>query len=201
MSPSPIGDPVMAFVDDEAEEEDDSDNDQQRFKENDEDEDDDIEELNKMIATGYEEKPIDNERRNELHLQWLEQQDEAGTDNLLQKLKYGSKVREPTLIEEEEDQEGEDEGSDDESIEELAPSTLVKINLRKVKQMMPQVFTDNNDGYLSSDDEETEKRLAKQCLLEKTVSYWKFIEATFRIMVYYTSYIELPIYCHLCFLG
>ena len=203
LSLSPIGDPVKAFVDDEAEEEDDSDNDLQRFKENDEDEDDDdIEELNEMIATGYEEKPIDNERRNELHQKWLEQQDAAGTENLLQKLKYGSKVREPTLIEEIEDQEGEeDEESDDEAAEELAPSNLVKINLRKVKQMMPQMFTDNNDGYLSSDDEETEKKLAKQCLLEKAVSFWKLIDATSKIMVYYTVYTKLPIYHLLCTLS
>ena len=70
---SPIGDPVKAFVDDEAEEEDDSDHDLHRFEDTDEDEDDgDTAELNDMIATGYEERPVDNERRNELHQKWLE---------------------------------------------------------------------------------------------------------------------------------
>ncbi|PON40471.1 DNA ligase-like protein [Parasponia andersonii] len=176
LASSPIVDPVKAFVDEEAEEEDDSDNDLLRFNDNDEDEDDeDLEELKDMIATGYEEKPIDSERRNELHQKWLEQQDAAGTENLLQKLNYGSKLREPTLIEEKEDIEGEeDEEFGDEAPEELAPSNLVKMNLKKVKQMIPQMFTDNNDAYLS-DDEEAEKRLAKQCLLEKADEQFTFL--------------------------
>ena len=144
-----------------------------RFKDDEEEDDEDLEELKDMIATGYEEKPIDSERRNELHQKWLEQQDAAGTENLLQKLKYGSKLVEPTLTEEKEDTEGEeDEEFGDEESEELAPANLGRTNLRKVKQMIAQMFTDNNDTYLSSDDEETEKRLAKQCLLEKAVSYW-----------------------------
>ncbi|XP_062097305.1 uncharacterized protein LOC133803323 [Humulus lupulus] len=178
LASSPTGDPVKAFVDDEAEEEDDSDNDLLRFKDNDEDEDDeDLEDLKDMIATGYEEKPIDNERRNELHQKWLEQQDETGTENLLQKLKYGSNIREPTLIEEKEDTEGEEdeETGDDEASEELTPSNLVKMNLRKVKQMIPQMFTDSNDAYLSSDDDETEKRHARQCLLEKAEEQVTFL--------------------------
>ncbi|KAL5558073.1 hypothetical protein UlMin_034284 [Ulmus minor] len=165
---SPAGDPVKAFVDDEAEEEDDSDNDLQRFKDNDEEEDEDLEELNDMIATGYEENPIDSERRNELHQKWLEQQDAAGTDHLMQKLNHGSKFRDTTLLEEQDVSIEEDEESGDEAAEDFAPSTdVVRMNLRKVKQMIPQMFTDNNDEYLSSDDEETDKRLARQCLLEK----------------------------------
>lgn len=61
------GDPVKAFVDEEAEEEDDSDNDLQRFQDNEEgDDDDDIEELNDMITTGYEEAPIDREKTNSI---------------------------------------------------------------------------------------------------------------------------------------
>lgn len=182
LSLSPKGDPVKAFVDDEAEEEDDSDNDLLRFKENEEDEDDeDLEELKEMIATGYEEKPIDSERRNELHQQWLEQQDAAGTENLLQKLKYGSKVKQSALVEEEEEDKEANEVDKfgDEDAEELAPSNLVKMNLRKVKQMIPQMFTDNNDAYLS-DDEETDERITKQFLLEKAVSSWKSIGCKFQ---------------------
>ena len=73
------GDPVKAFVDDEAVEEDDRDNDLLLFQENEEDEDnEDYEELNDLIATDFNEKPIDNERCNELHQKWLEQQMQLG---------------------------------------------------------------------------------------------------------------------------
>lgn len=173
MSESPNGDPVKAFVDDEAEEEDDSDNDMHRFQDNEEeDENEDFEELKDMIATEYEEKTIDNEKRNELHQKWLEQQDAVGTENLLQKLKCGSKLNDTTLLEDEEDEEGEEEGEDfgDEAAEDLIPTNVARMNLRKVKQMIPQMFTDKDDVYLSSDDEETEKRLSKQCMVEKSVS-------------------------------
>ncbi|KAL4649909.1 hypothetical protein ACB092_01G048400 [Castanea dentata] len=164
-------DPVKAFVDDEAEEEDDSDNDMLRFQDNEEDEDnEDLEELKDMIATGYEEKPVDNEKRNQLHRKWLEQQDAAGTENLLQKFNCGSKLKETTLLEEEEDEEGDEYEEDfgDEAAEDSNPTNVARMNLKKAKQMIPQMFTDKDDVYLSSDDEETEKRLAKQCLFEKS---------------------------------
>ena len=173
MHSPPTGDPVKAFVDEEAEEEDDSDNDLQRFQDNEEGEDDDdIEELNEMITPEYEEKPTDREKRDQLHQQWLEQQDTAGMDNLLQKFNCGSKMIESTLIEEEEDEESKEteNESDDEAEEYIGPSDSVKINLKKVKQMIPQMFTDKDNAYASSDDEETEKSLAKQCLFDKAVS-------------------------------
>ncbi|KAL4300753.1 hypothetical protein AHAS_Ahas17G0232400 [Arachis hypogaea] len=174
----PSGDPVKAFVDEEAEEEDNSDNDMQRFQDNEEGEDDDdIGELNEMITPEYEEKSIDREKRDQLHQKWLEQQDTAGMDNLLHKLNCGSKLKEPTLIEEE-DEEGEeaenesDEEAENESDEEaeeyIAPSDAVKINLKKAKQMIPQMFTDKDNDYVSSDDEEAEKMLDKQCLIDKS---------------------------------
>ncbi|KAB1220568.1 hypothetical protein CJ030_MR3G015821 [Morella rubra] len=163
---SPDGDPVKAFVDDEAEEEDDSDDDLLRFQENEEDEEiEDYEELNDMIATAYEEKPFDNEKRTELHQTWLEQQDSAGMETLLQKLKCGSKLKETTLLEEEGDNASEDFG--DEAEEDLQPTNVAKMNLRKVKQMIPQMFTDKDDVYLSSDDEETEVKLSKRRLFER----------------------------------
>ncbi|KAM1133318.1 hypothetical protein ACFX19_043290 [Malus domestica] len=176
---SPIGDPVKAFVDDEAEEEDDSDHDLHRFEDTDEDEDDgDTAELNDMIATGYEERPVDDERRNELHQKWLEQQDASGTEKLMQKLKFGSKGKKTALVEEkdaegQEDEEFGDENAEDEELgdddaaEDSAPANAVRMNLREIKQMMPLLYTDNDDVYLSSDDDETEKRLSKQCLSEK----------------------------------
>ncbi|KAJ0025581.1 hypothetical protein Pint_08930 [Pistacia integerrima] len=180
LSLSPNGDPVKAFVDDEAEEEDDSDNDLLRFQDNDEDEDiDDVEELKDMIATEYKEKPIDTERRNELHQKWLEQQDEAGTEKLLQRFKCGSKEIEKTLLEEEEEKEEESEEDNDEfgneDTEDVAPANVVRMNLRKVKEMIPQMFTDKDDAYISSDDEETEKSIVKQCLFEKSEEQASFL--------------------------
>ncbi|XP_031251976.1 FK506-binding protein 5 [Pistacia vera] len=180
LSLSPNGDPVKAFVDDEAEEEDDSDNDLLRFQDNEEDEDiDDVEELKDMIATEYKEKPIDTERRNELHQKWLEQQDEAGTEKLLQRFKCGSKEIEKTLLEEEEEKEEESEEDNDEfgneDTEDVAPANVVRMNLRKVKEMIPQMFTDKDDAYISSDDEETEKSIVKQCLFEKSEEQASFL--------------------------
>ena len=45
-----------------------------------------------LIATGYEEAPVDHEKHNQLHQKWLEQQDAAGTNDILQRLKYGKKT-------------------------------------------------------------------------------------------------------------
>ncbi|XP_050233235.1 uncharacterized protein LOC126681727 [Mercurialis annua] len=175
---SRIVDPMRAFVDDEAEEEDDSDNDLARFKDDDEDEDImDPEELNDIIATGYEEKPMDNEMRNQLHQKWLEQQDAAGTEKLMQKLKCNSKQIEMSLTDEEEDEESEevDEEFLDNPAENFVSRNAVRMNLRKAKEMICQMFTDNNDVYVSSDDEETEERFAKQHLSDKTVEQAKFL--------------------------
>lgn len=172
LSSPPSGDPVKAFVDEEAEEEDNSDNDLMRFQEDEDDDDDDAEELNNMIAAEYEENPVDRERRDQLHQQWLEQQDATGMDNLLQKLNCGSKLRNTTSVCEEDGESNETENESDDEVEEYAvQSNAARINLEKVKQMIPQMFTDKDEAYVSSDDEETEKRLAKQCLFDKTVSY------------------------------
>ncbi|ONI32712.1 hypothetical protein PRUPE_1G381400 [Prunus persica] len=190
---SPIGDPVKAFVDDEAEEEDDSDHDLFRFQDSEEDEEDgDAAELNDMIATGYEERPMDSERRNELHQKWLEQQDASGTEKLMQKLKFGSKLKETTLLEEkdadgekdadieeyadgEEDANGEEDADGEEDEYGGEDTNAVQMSLRQIKQMIPLMFTDNDDAYLSSDDDETEKRLAKQCLSEKAEEQATFL--------------------------
>ncbi|OVA04535.1 hypothetical protein BVC80_1715g53 [Macleaya cordata] len=167
----PKGDPVKAFVDDEAEEEDDSDNDLMRFKEDeDEEENEASEEFKDLIVTGYKEKPIDNEKRDQLHQMWLQQQDAAATDNVLQRLKCGLKQKEPSILEEDEEDE-EDEELDDDSLDEvvdhLSAKNLVRINAKKVKQMIPHMFTDKDDTFLS-DDEETEQKLVRQLLLEKS---------------------------------
>ncbi|CAH9077937.1 unnamed protein product [Cuscuta europaea] len=159
-APSPRGDPVKAFLDEEAEEEDDSDNDVHRFSENEDDED--FEAVKDIIATNYEEKPSDNERRNELHRKWLEQQDAAGTEDLLQKLKFGSNHSEPTLLEEEQvDSEGEDFNED---AGEHTKSTS-RVNKRKAKQIITQMFMEKDDVFLSDDDEEKDKMIVKQRVL------------------------------------
>ncbi|KAG8654671.1 midasin isoform X2 [Manihot esculenta] len=174
---SPRGDPVKAFVDEEAEE-DDSDNELSLLQDNEEDEDGmDAEEINDIIATGYEEKPIDNEMRNQLHQKWLEQQDAAGTENLLQRLKCSSKQKEMNLIEEREDEESEEAEEEflDDPAEYLVPRNAVRMNLKKAKEMIPQMFTDKDDIYVSSDDEEIEKSLVKQSFSHKAEEKASFL--------------------------
>ncbi|XP_058069073.1 uncharacterized protein LOC131218519 isoform X2 [Magnolia sinica] len=170
------GDPVKAFVDDEAEEEDDGDNDLMRFRENEEDEDgEDNEELGDLIVTGYKEMPIDSERRDELHQKWLEQQDAAATDNVLQRLNCGWKQRDPTLLCEEEDEEELGEDSADESVDVELPENVARQSSKKAKQMIAQMYNDGDDVFVSSDDEEVEQRLVRQRLLEQTEEQASFV--------------------------
>ncbi|PIA52571.1 hypothetical protein AQUCO_01000445v1 [Aquilegia coerulea] len=164
------GDPVKAFVDDEAEEEDDSDNDLMQFKENDEDEEnEDNEELNDLIVTGYNENPSDNVKRDQLHQMWLQQQDAAATDNVLQRLKCGGKQHgEPTALNEVEEDDGDfSDASVDDDADDSLPTNVARVNSKKIREMIPQMFTDKDDDFLSSDDEETERTLVKMRLLEK----------------------------------
>lgn len=97
-------------------------------------------------------------------------------DNLLQKLNCGSRLKESDDEVEEEDEESkETENESDDEVEDFtAPSDAVKINLKKAKQMIPQMFTDKDDAYVSS-DEETEEWLAKQSLsyrVEKNAQFF-----------------------------
>ncbi|EYU45134.1 hypothetical protein MIMGU_mgv1a001679mg [Erythranthe guttata] len=166
---SPNGDPMKKFIDEEAEEEDDSDNDLSRFQENEETEDiDDFEELNDMIATGYEERPDDKDRRNELHQKWLEQQDAAGTDNLMQRLKRGLGIRESFLPDKEPETDEEDEEFDDEAKEEDSlPQNSGRVNIKKAKQIILQLFSEKEDAYLSDDDDDTLRRHAQRLLIRR----------------------------------
>ncbi|KAK6131185.1 hypothetical protein DH2020_035072 [Rehmannia glutinosa] len=167
-SSSPKGDFAKDFIDDEAEEEDDSDNDLNRFQENEEAEDiEDFEELNDMIATEYEERPTDNEKRNELHQKWLEQQDAAGTDNLMQRLKCGSGLRDAMLTDKESETDEDDEEFDDEASEESLPRNSARVNTRKAKQIILQLLPDKEDAYLSDDDDDTQSRYARRLLIRK----------------------------------
>ncbi|XP_021283739.1 DNA ligase 1 [Herrania umbratica] len=171
LSPTANGDPVKAFIDQEAEEEDDSDNDLLPFQDDDNEEDEDsedLEELRDMIATTYEEKQSDIEKRMELHQKLFDRQDAAKTENLLRR--WGPKQRETTLLDEEgfeeEDETDEEEEDFVETTEDLPPTNL-RMHIKKIKEMIPQMFTDKDDMYISSDDEEVEKKLAEQCLSEK----------------------------------
>lgn len=120
----------------------------------------DSEEFNDLIATGYEEKPIDNEMRNELHQKWLQQQDASGTENLLQKLKVSSKLRETSPVAQENgDYEDEAEDEDEDEDDELRYPT--RINLKKARQLISQMFLDKDEVFLSDEDEEMEKKLVK----------------------------------------
>ncbi|XP_006362293.1 uncharacterized protein [Solanum tuberosum] len=165
-SNSPKGDPVKAFVDDEAEEEDDSDNDLIWFGDNEDDDDiDDSAELHDIIATDYKEKKIDIEKRNELHQKWLEQQDAAGTENLLQRLKCGVEQKEMMSVDDElesEECEKEVKGITD---MDAVPKSSTRLSSKKAKQIIVQMFVDKDDIFLSDEDEETEKRVVKQRIL------------------------------------
>ncbi|KAI9199897.1 hypothetical protein LWI28_000147 [Acer negundo] len=175
LSLSSNGDPVKAFVDDEAEEEDDSDNDLNRFLDEDDEDNEDAEELKDMIETGFEEKPVDIERRNELHQKWLEQQDAVGTENLLQRFKHDSKQTETGLLEDDVESQEDDGDFDDEYAEDGVLTNNLRMNLKKMKEMIPQMFTDKDDAYVSSDDEETEKIIVRQCLLDKSEEQGTFM--------------------------
>ncbi|KAI3922314.1 hypothetical protein MKX01_006003 [Papaver californicum] len=165
------GDPVKAFLDDEAEEEDDSDDDLTRSKDDEDEEENELnEELKDLIAYGYEEKPVDNEKRDQLHQMWLQQQDAAETDNVLQRLRCGAKQKGPSMLEEEDEEDEDGEPCDDSSndlVDHQSSKNILRIISKKAKQMIPQMFTDKDDAFLSSDDEETDQKIVRQRLLEK----------------------------------
>ena len=164
---------IKDFLDDEAEEEDDSDNDMMRFKDNEEDDGSDENEVfNDLIAAGYEEKEVDHEKRNELHQKWLEQQDAAETNNVMQRLKFGHQEQKASAYEDEDEDKDEDvedceEGSQN---EDLTPANVVRQNSEKAKQMIAKMFEDDNDTYEHSDDEEIEEHLARQRISKREVS-------------------------------
>ncbi|PHT76244.1 hypothetical protein T459_19766 [Capsicum annuum] len=162
---SPKGDPVKAFVDDEAEVEEDSGDDLFHFCDNEDDNDiDDSAELHDIIATDYKEKPIDNEKRNELHQKWLEQQDAAGTENLLQRLKWVVEQKEMLVDDELEREECEEEVNDVTHMD-AVPKSSTWLNSKNTKQIIMQMFVDKDDVFLSDEDEDTGKRLVKQRML------------------------------------
>ncbi|XP_023643392.1 protein starmaker isoform X1 [Capsella rubella] len=177
------GDPVRKFIDEDAEEEDDSDNDLLRFEDEDDDEDEEDDDLRDMIVSQFKEDPTDKDRRNELHQKWLEQQDAAGTEKLLQKLKRGLQQDETLLSEDEVDDDDDEEraedaddeevqkpeANEDENEDEEDPShaNSMRMTIKKIKEMIPLMFTDVDDVYVSSDDEEMEKKLMQQRLHRK----------------------------------
>ncbi|KAG2545034.1 hypothetical protein PVAP13_9KG401365 [Panicum virgatum] len=159
------------FLDDEAEEEDDSNNDMMRFKDDEEDDGSDENEVfNDLIAAGYEEKEIHHEKRNELHQKWLQQQDAAETNNVMQRLKFGHQEQKESVHEDEdEDIEDCEVESDKEMSYDLTPANVVRQNSEKAKQMIAKMFTDDNDTYEHSDDEEIEEHLVRQRISKREV--------------------------------
>ncbi|KAL1185617.1 hypothetical protein V6Z11_A01G125700 [Gossypium hirsutum] len=121
-----------------------------------------------MIATGFEEKQSDIDRRMELHQKLLDQQDAAKTAQLLRK--WGPKQRETDQHDDEGFVEDDEEDGDDEEDffenEDSRPVNL-RLHIKKIKEMIPQMFTDKDDIYISSDDEEVEKKLVEKSLYEK----------------------------------
>ncbi|RCV40315.1 hypothetical protein SETIT_9G042800v2 [Setaria italica] len=164
------------FLDDEAEEEDDSDNDMMRFKDDDEDDGSDENEVfNDLIAAGYEEKEVDHDKRNELHQKWLQQQDAAETNNVMQRLKFGHQEQKSVHEDEDEDIEDSENESEKEMSYDLTPANVVRQNSEKAKQMIAKMFADDNDTYDHSDDEEIEEYLARQRISKREVDNNTFI--------------------------
>lgn len=163
-SSSPKGDPVKDFIDEEAEEEDDSDNDLNRFPENEADDIDDLDELNDMIASEYEERPTDKERRNELHQKWLEQQDAAGTDHLMQRLKCGSELRD-VFGSDNESETDDDVEELDQGGEEPPLKKNNRVSIKEAKRIILESFIEK-ETYLSDEDDGTLRRHA-HCLIRK----------------------------------
>lgn len=140
-----------------------------------------------MIVSQFKEDPTDKDRRNELHQKWLEQQDAAGTEKLLQKLKRGLQPDETLLSEDEDENDDTDdeeraEDADDEEVqkpeasedgdedeEDPSHANSMRMTIKKIKEMIPLMFTDEDDVYVSSDDEEMEKKLMQQRLYKKMV--------------------------------
>lgn len=166
------------FLDIEAEEEDDSDDDMARFKDNEEDDgDDENEVLTALIAAGFEEEEVDHEKRNALHQKWLQQQDAAETNNVIQKLKFGHQEQKSLLDEDEDEDDVEDceDESENEISYDLTPTNVVRQNSEKAKQMIAKMFTDENDTYEHSDDDEIEENLARQRISKREVHNSSFI--------------------------
>ncbi|KAK8969684.1 hypothetical protein KSP40_PGU006175 [Platanthera guangdongensis] len=199
---------AKAFLDDEAEEEDDSDGDRLRFQEVDEEsETDEHEELTDLIATGNEEAPIDQEKRNELHQKWLEHQDAAETENVLQRLKCHQGFGRSSFIHGyshcydgsgDDDDDDDNDNCDDENTldcdDEAAYKQHTTIHtvhqgLKKAKQMISQMFTDTNDVYIASDDEETERNFIRHHILKQNVCSEVFFE---NLISYLCLYFAVP---------
>uniref|UniRef100_A0A0D9W0H7 DNA replication checkpoint mediator MRC1 domain-containing protein n=1 Tax=Leersia perrieri TaxID=77586 RepID=A0A0D9W0H7_9ORYZ len=164
------------FLDVEAEEEDDSDDDMMRFKDNEEDDgSDENEVLNDLIEAGYEEGEIDHENRNALHQKWLQQQDADETNKFMKKLKFGHQEQKKVMDQDEDDAEDCEDESENEMSCDLTPANVVRQNSEKAKQMIMRMFTDDNDTYEHSDDEEIEEHLARQRISKREVHNNSFI--------------------------
>eukprot|EP01018_Ginkgo_biloba_P037303 Gb_25072 [translate_table: standard] len=171
------GAPVKAFVDDEAEDED-----EDILVGHDEDDvmDDENEDLQDIVATAEEEKPIDHERRDALHRKWLEEQDAAMTGDIFQRLGRGRKQKGPqarktALLDEDDDVDFDDNEddmveSDDEPQHHRAVSKEADHNDddSNMEKLPTKTAIDEEDVLDLSDDDEMEQRLVRQRILEES---------------------------------
>lgn len=157
------------------------------FEDKDEEEASDMEENCDYIVSNVVEKQIDHEKNNQYHQQWQQQEDEARTEKLLRKLNCGIKQKATSsLYEEDADKtdderdesdkdvashKDEDESDNDVDSEEDAEGYIASgVTTKKLRQMIPQMFTDKDDVYVSSEDEETERSLSnKKVMIQKRV--------------------------------
>lgn len=171
---------AKTFLDDEAVEEDDSDGERMRYQESDENESDEIDDLDDMIESGNTEAPIDQDKRNELHQKWLEKQDDAETENVLQRLKCQGHGRSSFIegdsdcydgSEDDDDNDSNDNCDEAKCDDDFAPKhrtmNTSHQSFKKAKQMIAQMFTDANDVYLPSDDEEIERDFIRHHMLKQ----------------------------------
>ncbi|EFJ24825.1 hypothetical protein SELMODRAFT_414278 [Selaginella moellendorffii] len=158
----PVKPPIMALIDDEAEAEDED----LILHNSEEDEGDDSAEVLEIIDRSAEaEEPLDNGRRADLHRQWLEQQDEAQTDSILWRIQGSSKQTEYTA------EISSFLDADDSDPQELSRGTSVKLKETKEAAPPPSIGLefleeDMQIYHESSDDEETERTILRQRLLE-----------------------------------
>lgn len=89
---------------------------------------------------------------------------------MLQRLKCGVEQKETMLVDDELESDECDEEVNNVTDTDAIPKSSARLNSKKAKQIIMQMFVDKDEVYLSDEDEETEKRLVKQRMLYNSVS-------------------------------
>ncbi|GJR08154.1 hypothetical protein Tco_0790806 [Tanacetum coccineum] len=106
------------------------------------------------------------------------QEEEMGPSLLTMQLKFDSVIpddvlngQEASLLDEEDGEEDVELIDDDEEDEEREESPgAARLDSKKAKELIANIFNDKDEDFLSSNDEETEKILAKERVLNKAMS-------------------------------